>query len=244
MSDEAGRGSWGFVQQRALSSLLAATSWVALCCLVPSARPTEKAAGLVALTGCAFVSLFSITVCFGTRNAPAPDSHTRGWQRALTVGLALAVAPLAALGAVLHARTHHRPLGATTFAILGAAVAALCVVAARGISAPGRCRISSRATSLSLVGAGAALGAGTLASRLALVSPLRSSLIHLALCLPMLALALRWPSRRTMEGSRSALPIAAASCIGWAWLLQSYADVRAVVQSAPVLGGIVGLTLR
>ncbi|HVR20225.1 MAG TPA: hypothetical protein VMS65_11030, partial [Polyangiaceae bacterium] len=49
--------------------------------------------------------------------ASAAGGRARGLRSAL-YGLALAAAPLAVLGAVLKQGTHHRPLGAATFAVL------------------------------------------------------------------------------------------------------------------------------
>jgi F0F1-type ATP synthase assembly protein I len=42
-------------------------------------------------------------------------------------GVLLGLAPLSVLGAVLHETTHHRPLGAVTFTVLGALLLGSCV---------------------------------------------------------------------------------------------------------------------
>jgi hypothetical protein len=42
--------------------------------------------------------------------------------RALPLALLLALPPLSVFGQVLHRSTHHRPLGAATFAVVGAAL--------------------------------------------------------------------------------------------------------------------------
>jgi hypothetical protein len=42
------------------------------------------------------------------------------------VGLGFAIGPLALLGTLLHGHTHHRPLGAATYAVLSGVVVVLC----------------------------------------------------------------------------------------------------------------------
>jgi hypothetical protein len=71
-------------------------------------------------------------------------------------GVALSAAPLALLGLVLKTQTHHRPLGAATFAVLAFVVVSFCVVVALRIARAAEKREpSARRALLSLLVAGA-----------------------------------------------------------------------------------------
>ena len=52
---------------------------------------------------------------------------------ALPLGLAFAFGPLAALGSILHAHTHHRPLGAATYAVIAGMIVAVSWAAANRV---------------------------------------------------------------------------------------------------------------
>lgn len=89
--------------------------------------------------------------------------------RGALVGLGLATAPLYVLGKVLKATTHHRPLGAVTFAFLALFVLAAAVTLA--IRIVGARSDSSRARLVSL----ALEGSAGVAAALALYRPLRGA---------------------------------------------------------------------
>lgn len=87
---------------------------------------------LLALVGvCALPALLVAPVVLGLRRARAarrllpPDERARSFSTLLGTTLVLSLAPLSWLGAWLEKSTHHRPLGAVTFAC-----AALCVLLA------------------------------------------------------------------------------------------------------------------
>jgi hypothetical protein len=85
-------------------------------------------------TGLAFVGLVgAAALVLGPATALIGQvSLGRGTPgRAVLVGTLLCAAPLAVLGALLHAGTHHRPLGGVTFAVVGALILAAAVAIAR-----------------------------------------------------------------------------------------------------------------
>ena len=68
-----------------------------------------------------------ITLCVGLlrMGRPLPSSVT-----IVPLGMLYAAGPLAALGSVIHAHTHHRPLGAATFAMLSLGIMLICLALA------------------------------------------------------------------------------------------------------------------
>ncbi|HTM45821.1 MAG TPA: hypothetical protein VL137_12755 [Polyangiaceae bacterium] len=82
----------------------------------------------------------------------------------LIVGLLLASGPLQLLGAVLASQTHHRPLGAVTFALIAAVlIIVLLRIASRCEEQGGRLRLLCRLMS--------ALSLGSVLLQLLLASP-------------------------------------------------------------------------
>jgi hypothetical protein len=205
----------------------------------------EGASGYVALAGCASLSLFLLCLGLGVPRTAAPPG---AWSRALTLGAGLALAPLAGFAYALQVATHHRPLGAATFALGALLVVALCVLLARSALqlAQERPRFSA-----ALVYAMSA--AGVLGAVLVLLWLRRSVMQHATPALDValgavIALVLvhsrwrwleRWPRL-----ARSGLPTCCMLWLASLWLMRSDVDVRATVKSAPILAGVVGLVLR
>lgn len=94
---------------------------------------------LLVLGACALPMAYAVPVVLGVRRARLPQAPSPGHEQrphALAeVGgaLALALGPLYLLGTWLTASTHHRPLGAVTFSLVGAAVLVVAYVAARRV---------------------------------------------------------------------------------------------------------------
>jgi hypothetical protein len=244
-SPPATRGSHAASLQRsALVCLAGAALWVVLrASLFGSA--TASIAGQVALGGAASSTLGLTALAF----APVrPRQHeSRAGLAALSLGLGWALVPWALLAHWLRVATHHRPLGAVTFALAASAIALVSVLAARRLVALGHEGQRGRAAlrlgrALALVGA-AALFALVLRA-VAGHEQVRSGLVDVGLALAALSgvaacSAARWPERAPRW--------APLVCVGvWATtlLLLAQPDVRATVKSAPIIAGVVGLVLR
>jgi hypothetical protein len=103
------------------SAALGAGTLAALVSAVPAAPRVAAEGAHVAL---AFLSLAGGTALVlgpALVAAGAVRTDTSGF-RAVFLGLALAALPLSLFGEVLEQSTHHRPLGAATFAVLGLAL--------------------------------------------------------------------------------------------------------------------------
>jgi len=72
-------------------------------------------------------------------------------------GVALSAAPLSAFAALLKATTHHRPLGAATFAVISLLIVALCVLVAVRVTSYADARSPGAGTALRALIGGAAL---------------------------------------------------------------------------------------
>jgi hypothetical protein len=152
------------------------------------------------------------------------------------------------LGEWLLASTHHRPLGAVTFAASAALVALLAVFGARRLIAAGREGQRGRAA----LRLGRALALAGVATVLVLVlrfsaehEQVRSSLPDAGLGLAAALIvavssAARWPARAPRWAPLLCVVVWAAAL----WLVLAQPEVRATVKSAPLIGGVVGLTLR
>jgi hypothetical protein len=219
--------------------LVASAGWA----LVPFSR--EGVAlniwSYIALMGSGAFTLLAVAVCFDSR-----DRERSGWPSALTLGGGLAALPWAALAYWLQVATHHRPLGAATFAIGALLIGAFGVAVARHVLAfaatgarAGRL-LSSVCRGLALAGVAllvVVLGSATL-DHVALgrvVPELGAGVLLAALVVglpvpPRLAATAAW-----------ALPVCAILCLTSLWLVQSEAEVRATVKSAPLIAGVFGL---
>jgi hypothetical protein len=164
----------------------------------------------------------------------------------LTLGLGLALVPWTVLGYWISVATHHRPLGAVAFAVGAAVTGSICVLVARWAFAlrhtsPRWGRGLIRAgTIVAFLAAGAALWVG---GRGALQSvEYRGAVFDVALGLVLaLAVVLVPTAGRAGNDTRWSLPICIGVWVFTLWLLNTNADVRATVKSAPVIGGMLGL---
>jgi hypothetical protein len=182
----------------ALSSAVASAVFVAVRTPTPLSVFLVIAAGVALVEGALLPSL-------ATLRAPSEA------LRALFVGFGLSVWPLSLLAKVLKATTHHRPLGAVTFAFLalfvslGIVAVALRVVARRSSSAGA----SIAARALTLV---AALGFALQLVRLVRDPATRGGLVDVSVAFGSAALLCLVPWPATAHSS--------AQRVGpWAWTL-------------------------
>jgi len=245
-----------FLALRAWAGVVAAALWAAPRVWLADDAPLEaRLLGYLALAGCGSVSLALFAVSWGlppSARAPAltEQGGVRRWQRALTLGLGLALVPWFGLAYWLQVATHHRPLGAVAFAAGAAAVGVPCVALAWHLLEPELrhgawarlCRVVAvlaGLTTLTLIVVGAPLD--DLDVRAAVLDLLLGGGLGFAL-----ARASQKPGRRAAP--RGLVLAAVLGCLGvWGstgWLLHSDTDVRARVKSAPVLAGAIGLLLR
>jgi hypothetical protein len=239
------------VEQQALTCLIAATIWVLLRAVGPEGLRLGESIGdgapigaFIALVGCASHSLALAALAFRPLSAP-----WSGFAVALSLGLGWALAPWTLFAYGLWVATHHRPLGALTFAVGATLFGLTAVVAARRLL---EARAEGQRWATLLIYAGRALALLLLA--VALISVASSVLgldgaqaalsdVVLGFLLVILVLAspmVRWPARVARGMPRV--------CVGvWAVTLGLVAispEVRATVKSAPIVAGIVGLALR
>jgi len=250
-----GARAWvSFLALRALAGVVAAALWAApRVWLADDAPLAARLLGYLALAGCGSVSLALLAVSWGipaSARAPAQERDVRQWQRALTLGLGLALIPWCGLAYWLQVATHHRPLGSVVFAAGAAVVGVPCVALARHLAGP-ELRHGGWARLCRLV---AALAGLTTLAVIVVGAPLEDLDVRAAVLDLLLGAGLGFVLVRASHkpGRRAAPPWlvfgAVLCCLGvWgstAWLLHSDTDVRARVKSAPVLAGAVGLLLR
>jgi hypothetical protein len=228
--------------QRVGWCLLGASLWAAPHWFWPLEGGGRLSAGAyIALFGSGSFSLWCVAVAWGSRRANAHASHALA---VLTLGIGLALVPCAALAYWVEVATHHRPLGAVSYA-LGAAVAVLAgVLVARWLLAwcarQPRWGRPVRRIAWGLVGV-AALQLILLASSGVQHGLFRAATdIGLGALLALLVVALPAP-QRAVRSARWALPLAVTLWGTTAWLLGSDLDLRAGVKSAPVVAGAAGL---
>jgi len=224
-----------------LLGLAAAVAWsTATAIRLGSAPfPTFVAAfGCAAATACPLVAL--------GRRATAPGSGLGNWIAAALLSLG----PLAMLGGLLKDKTHHRPLGGVTFAVLAAAVfVAALVVASRlrrvDSTAPrrlGRAVLGSGyAVSLLLFGR-------ALAPILGRTAPLavRDAASDAALGALFVLMAVVSPTRRWPGWARWLGPLTwfGASALGACFVLADSAAAQFLAARAPMTLGIIGELCR
>lgn len=249
--DAAPRGLGG---PRALACLLGASLWALPAALgvwggavdVELDAPRVGVSGYLALVGCGLLSLVLVASAWGSR---ARSDWEASWSRVLTMGLGLALGPWAALAYWLAVATHHRPLGAVTFAVAACFVGGVSIALSRWVLRRGP---SVRW----LVPLGWVICASSVASLVFVLSPaafqqpvLRSVVPDVALgALLALLVAVMPRAREGRRAARWAVPWAVPTCV-CVWvltlgLLVSSADVRATVKSVPIVAGVAGLILR
>jgi len=158
------------------------------------------------------------------------------------LGLSLAFAPLVLFARILILRTHHRPLGGATFAIVAAALLLGAIaVSARVLSWSGARTGPARSLPLGL--AGLSLAAGGLLSLPALAAPLRGSLLDgvLLVALVLGTAAVRLPEKLERGLMRSGLVVWVLVVVLGLVVGLASADLRALLdERAPVLLGLAG----
>jgi hypothetical protein len=233
--------------QRAFACLVAAAIWAAPGALWPlQDQGAVRALDYLALVGCGSFSLWLVALSWPGRRARGP---AREWQAALSLGLGLAVLPWSALGYWILVATHHRPLGAVTFAVGAALIAVSCVATARWCLALRSTRPRWGRLLVVAVALLAVLTAGIAAWVLARAGWAQPALgaqlfqVALGVLLALLVLAAPvagWAGAR----GRWALPVCVGVWLVTLGLVRSDPDVRATVKSTPIVAGIVGLALR
>lgn len=152
---------------------------------------------------------------------------------AVPAGLVFAAAPLIVFARVLKTATHHRPLGAATFAVIAALVALGAIaIAARWIVAA---RDKSVVRS-ALYGALALCGALTAVLALPLVSVAAGSVLDAVLAVVLAAAAAWLPGGRAGR-ARIAGPVLLVLAVGAGFAARSDDVRRATASHAPVLAG-------
>lgn len=235
--------AYGSPAERLPWCLLGACVW-ALPHLGWGARPGVGALAFVALVGSGLASLALVAVGLGRR---AGTRSRLSAEAALSLGLGLALLPSSALAYWLAVATHHRPLGAVTFAVGAAINGAVGVVIARRVLALRAARSRRLLANASLLCAAlGALGlAGIAAQGIAADSTLRSAVPDLALGMLLAVLAAFMPAVR-WAARLERVALVACLCL-WSitfGLVRFEPDVRARVKSVPVIAGVVGLALR
>jgi hypothetical protein len=156
------------------------------------------------------------------------------------LGIALAAAPLVLFARLLKVATHHRPLGAATYAIIAAGVIlGATAFAARLIAWSGEGSSSLRRRA-PLVVLGLALAAVAALSLRALAGELVHGAVHAALCLAVIVIAafIALPPRVERLAARAGLALWVVLVLG---SLLAPAQTRAAAASgAPVFSGFAG----
>ena len=198
--------------------------------------------GFIALAGSGLATLTLVVVALRQR----PWSEVEPLSaRALVLGLGLALLPWSALAYWLAVATHHRPLGAVTFAVVATAGATLTILVARRAFVA-RSRSRALVTVAASCAAMGAVGLAIVAARgISADSALRSAVPDLVLGVVLAVLVAFVPVARSLARlSRAAL----ISCV-CLWgatlgLMRIEPDVRATVKSVPVIAGVMGLAVR
>jgi hypothetical protein len=221
---------------------LFAGTLAALIAALPASLRVEPSApvfGLLAGAAAALLGPLGGGLCAAR---PLPGS-----ARAALVGLGLSALPLAVLGMVLKTATHHRPLGAVVFALLGAVVVVACALlsarvlwAARAVGPEPR-----RARWIQVMTMVAVAGPVLLAVRLASASGASRAVFDAALALGALAVLLwvKWPDRLLLMARRAAVPLWALVVGTAIWLGRAPAMDQAL-SASPSLAAPLGWMFR
>lgn len=239
------------VEQQALACLVCAVAWVVLRRLGPDGLRFDESIGdgapigaFIALVGCGSHTFALASLAFRPLSAPwgalAP---------VLSLGLGWALAPWTLLAYMLWAATHDRPLGALAFAAGATLIGLLCAEVARRLL---EARVASERWATRLIYAGRALALFLLVGLVVSVArstpeaagvrlapsdaTLALSLMFLVAVSPMV----RWPARIARGMPRVCVVVWVLTLM----LLGISPEVRATVQSAPLVAGLVGVALR
>ena len=187
----------------------------------------------VALAGSAALFLGPLLVL--VRAAPARSSSFR----AVLVGAALAVVPVALLGGILKTTTHHRPLGAATFGVLALVVVLGSVFVGARLGA----RAEGDATPFRRVTFGAATAVGLAGVAFVLFRALGSESMHHGVIDALRLLAAAALARMALDQPRVETWARRAGALAWlamvlGGMIAARGPVReAIRERAPVLGG-------
>jgi len=242
LSEDTARAVLG---QRVVWCLLGASLWAAPHWFWPLDGGARFSAGAYfALLGSGSFSLWCVAVAWGATRSNGPASHALA---VLTLGIGLSLVPCAALAYWVEVATHHRPLGAVSFAV-GAAIAVLaCVLVARWLLA--WCPEQARWGRLARRSAWLLVGLAALQLIVVAAGGVQHGLfraatdVGLGALLAFLVVGLPAP-HRALRSARWALPLAVTLWGATAWLLGSDLDLRARVKSVPVVAGVAGLMWR
>lgn len=236
-------GARGFGPERLVWCLAASLLWAAPHAGLSGASPGIGALGYLALAGAGSFTLGLAALGWGSTGT---DPAARRQSASLTLGLGLALLPCCLFAHGLMAATHHRPLGATTFAFGAATLGAAGVlVASWALRQVGRGR-RVVVWALSLAAAVSALALCVVAAGdLLRAAALRSAVGDFAFGGLLLLAVLLLPAGRW---ARRSAPAVAMACLAfWAatfWLVSVEPEVRARVKSVPVVAGVLGLAVR
>jgi hypothetical protein len=198
--------------------------------------------GFVALAGSGLVSLALVVLALPRRSS-SRDEPTAA--QAILLGLGLALVPWSVFAYWLAVATHHRPLGAVTYAVGAACTAAVGILIARRVLAARSGRRALLGTAIFCAAAGALGLAAVAAPGFASGGALRSTLPDLALGIVLALLAAFLP---VVAGVARLARAALFGCLClWVLtlgLMRFEPDVRATVKSVPVIAGILGLAAR
>ncbi len=235
------RGDLGSPAQRLPWCLLAACIW-ALPHLGWGSRPGVGSLGFVALAGSGLVSLALVVLALPRRSSSDAEPLA---ANAILLGLGLALVPWSVLAYWLAVATHHRPLGAVTYAVGAACTAAVGIAIARRVltARSGRRVLLGTAIFCAAIGV---IGLATVAARgFASDGALRSALPDLGLGIVLALLAAFVPVAATVA-RLARVALFGCLCL-WAvtlGLMRFEPDVRATVKSVPVIAGVLGLAVQ
>lgn len=236
-----GRGS-----ERPVACLGAALVWAAVHAVFRDQGAGAGWLSYVALVGSGSLSLVLLALAFEREGL---DPGIRRQRRIISLGLGLAVLPWSALGYLLLTATHHRPLGAVTFAVGALASAAAGVLVAAWLMR--RHEAGARFGRELLLGAAAIAVSGGLAlgwislrafgGRPGVEWIVADLMVGAVLTATVLIVPMgRWAVRA--KG-----PVLVGCIALWTvtlWLMSAAPDVRATVKSVPVIAGVFGLAVR
>jgi hypothetical protein len=206
----------------------------------------ELGLAYLALVGAGSLSLFLLRLAL---HGAGGSARTRG-SSALTLAAMLACAPLCALAFALEVGTHHRPLGAATFALCalgGFGVLLLCALGLLGLRER-RPRLGSalvygaHAVGVLCVGLALSVLFRSVIQRATPMPSALDALVGLVLAGALVSFRASWLARSRL--ALAGVPLCCSLWLASLWLVRSDVDVRARVKSAPIVAGIVGIVVR
>jgi arylsulfatase A-like enzyme len=236
---------------------------IALFASVPTALRTARAGGSflegAALSAAVLLPLLALALGLarsarrGFRAIVGPGPH-RAFSLGVAVWVGLAVPLLAGLAAVLKAATHHRGLGGTTYAVLGAVIAGLSALVAVRLVAFARVLVQRGLRSWIVAAAGAAIGTVPVVLVAATMAPgdggaaaasVRAAILDGAIAFVATALvaSIDLPARAARVAGTWGVPLAAAFVFGASFAAESSPELGRALRaggglSATLLGAL------